>query len=56
MDPYFSVGVEIDKFYKQEETVLSSNTDIVFETGIKIRGNVKYSPLKFLGVLTDFWV
>jgi len=55
MDPYFSVGVEIDKFYKQEETVLSSNTDFVFETGIKIRGNVKYSPLKFLGVLTDFW-
>ena len=23
--------------------------------GIKIRGNVKFSPLKFLGFLTDFW-
>ncbi|MCP5016065.1 MAG: hypothetical protein GY938_12460, partial [Ketobacter sp.] len=29
--------------------------DFVYEAGIKVRGNVKYSPLKFLGVLTDFW-
>ena len=55
MDPYISAGVEIDQFYETGETKLSSETDFVFETGIKIRGNVKYSPLKFLGVLTDFW-
>ncbi len=55
MDPYISAGVEIDRFYETGETILSSKTDFVFETGIKIRGNVKYSPLKFLGVLTDFW-
>ena len=55
MDPYFSLGVEIDQYYKSGETVLSSYTDFVFETGIKLRGNVKFSPLKFLGALTDFW-
>lgn len=55
MDGYFSVGVEVDKFYHEGETELSSRTDFVFETGVKFRGNVKYSPLKFLSFLTDFW-
>ena len=37
----------------QGDIELSSDTDFVFETGIKFRGNVTYSPLKFLVVLTD---
>lgn len=55
LDPYFSVGLEIDKFSVAETEELKQKTDFVFETGIKFRGNVKYSPLKFLGFLTDFW-
>ena len=55
MDGYFAVGVEVDKFYPDGGTELDSRTDFVFETGVKFRGNVKYSPLKFLSFLTDFW-
>ncbi|VAX18808.1 hypothetical protein MNBD_IGNAVI01-1150 [hydrothermal vent metagenome] len=55
LDPYFVVGLEVDKFYEEGKTELSSKTDFVLESGIKVRGNVKFSPLKFLSVLTDFW-
>ncbi len=57
LDPYFSLGVEIDKYDFEENgvTTVNSRTDFVFETGIKVRGNVKYSPLKFLSILADLW-
>jgi hypothetical protein len=55
MDPYFSVGVEWDKYDDPVTNSVQKRTDFVFETGLKFRGNVKFSPLKFLSVLTDFW-
>ena len=55
LDGYFALGVEIDKFDVPGTEEVDSETYFIFETGIKIRGNVKYSPLKFLGALTDFW-
>jgi hypothetical protein len=56
MDPYFSAGVEIDKYDVNTDgtNTIESRTDFVFETGLKFRGNVKFSPLKFLSFLTDF--
>ena len=57
LDPYFSLGVETDKYETVIDgmTTLEKRTDFVFETGIKLRGNVKFSPLKFLSVLADLW-
>jgi hypothetical protein len=55
LDPYFSVGVERDKFDIEGSDEIGQRTDFVFETGIKLRGNVKFSPLKFLSVLADLW-
>ena len=55
LDPYFSVGVDVDKYDSEITGQVESRTDFVFETGIKLRGNVKFSPFKFLGFLTDFW-
>jgi hypothetical protein len=55
LDPYFALGIEIDEFDVEETETVDSRTDFVFETGIKFRGNVKYSPLKFLTVLADLW-
>jgi len=55
LDPYFALGFEIDKTNIPGTNETESRTDFVFETGIKLRGNVKYSPLKFLGFLSDFW-
>jgi len=57
LDPYFSLGVETDKYETviNGVTTLEKNTDFVFETGIKLRGNVKFSPLKFLSVMADLW-
>lgn len=55
MDPYFAFGLEIDKYDVPGQEKLGKQTDFVFETGIKIRANVKYSPLKFLSTITDFW-
>ena len=54
-DPYFSLGFEIDKFDVEGTSEVDSRTDFVFETGIKLRGNVKFSPLKFLSVFADLW-
>ncbi len=53
LDPYFSLGVERDKYDLEVDgvTTVEERTDFVFETGVKLRGNVKYSPLKFLSVL-----
>jgi hypothetical protein len=55
LDPYFSMGVERDRYDVPGTNTVASRTDFVFETGLKFRGNVRYSPLKFLGVLTEFW-
>jgi hypothetical protein len=54
-DPYFSLGVEWDKFDIEGTKEVGQRTDFVFETGIKLRGNVRFSPLKFLSVFADLW-
>ncbi len=56
MDPYFAVGIENDKEPKEDdpEKIISKGY-FVIETGIKLRANVKFSPLKFLSFLTDYW-
>lgn len=53
LDPYFSLGLQVDNIGNYEDKV--TTTDFVFETGIKLRGNVTYSPLKFLSFLSPFW-
>ncbi|MFV1987485.1 MAG: hypothetical protein ACC682_09385, partial [Gemmatimonadota bacterium] len=68
IDTYVAAGVEWDSFDVvpedpenlpepgPEPTLLTmTDTDFVFETGIKFRVNLSTSPLKFLGFLTDFW-
>ena len=55
LDGYFAVGLEVDYFETPGLVDLQRRTDFVYEAGIKVRGNVTYSPLKFLGVLTNFW-
>ncbi|MEO8665701.1 MAG: hypothetical protein ABI462_09415 [Ignavibacteria bacterium] len=55
LDPYFAVGFEQDKFNDEVTGEVKRKTDFVMETGIKLRANVKFSFLKFLGFLTDFW-
>ena len=57
LDPYFSLGLEIDKYEYEANgvTTVGKRTDFVFETGIKMRGNVKFSPLKFLSIFADLW-
>jgi hypothetical protein len=55
LDPYFSLGVEWDQFDIEGSEEIGKRTDFVFETGIKLRGNVKFSPLKFLSVFADLW-
>lgn len=55
MDPYFAAGVE----FNQKENYISGeskySTDFVLETGLKFRANVRFTPLKFLSAITDFW-
>ena len=55
LDPYLSAGVEVYNLFKGNDTDLVTTSDFVFETGIKLRGNVSYSPLKFLRFLSPFW-
>jgi hypothetical protein len=57
LDTYFSAGAERDREQKPggAEGELTSLTDFVFETGIKMRVNVSHSPFKFLTRVTDFW-
>lgn len=56
LDPYFSMGVEVDKNILEDSTDSQSyQPEFAFETGIKIRANVTYSPLKFLSFLSPFW-
>jgi hypothetical protein len=55
LDPYFAFGVEWDKYDIEGTDEVGKRTDFVFETGIKLRGNVKFSPLKFLSIFADLW-
>ena len=52
-DPYFSLGVEIENQYLDEHT--DTTAHFAFETGVKFRGNLAHTPLKFMTLLTDFW-
>lgn len=53
MDPYFSLGVEIERVQAQDGT--DTTAHFAFETGVKFRGNLAHTPLKFMSFLTDFW-
>lgn len=66
IDTYVAAGVEWDSYdvvedgpvptpAAEESFVTMTDTDFVFETGIKFRVNLSGSPMKFLGFLTDFW-
>lgn len=57
VDGYFSAGVEWDVIDLPEgsEKLTKKEANFVFETGIKFRFNLNYSPFKFLTKLTDFW-
>ena len=55
LDPYLSAGVEVENIFKSNSTTEVTKADFAFETGIKLRGNVTYSPLKFLGFISPFW-
>ncbi len=56
LDPYLSAGLEVEKIQPGNPVEATEyNTDFAFETGIKLRGNVTYSPLKFLKFLSPFW-
>ena len=49
LDTYYAGGVEWDASSNATET------HFVFETGLKVRLNMRYSPLKFLGKLWPYW-
>ncbi len=53
LDPYFSLGFELERERIQDRT--DTTAHFAFETGVKLRGNLAHSPLKFMTVLTDFW-
>ena len=53
MDPYFSIGFEIDNEKIDGET--ETKAHFAFETGVKFRGSIAHTPAKFLSFLTDFW-
>jgi len=55
MDPYFAAGVEFTQRENRSSTESKYSTDFVLETGLKFRGNVRFTPLKFLSAITDFW-
>jgi len=55
LDPYFALGVDWDKYDIEGTDMVGKRTDFVYETGIKLRGNVRFSPLKFLSVLFELW-
>jgi hypothetical protein len=52
LDPYLSAGIDVNN---ENKTANIYKTDFVFETGIKLRGNVTYSPVKFLSFFSPFW-
>ena len=58
LDSYVSAGVEFEDINTTDSnnvTTSSLDTYFVMELGVKLRANVRYSPLKFLGFISDFW-
>jgi len=57
LDGYIAGGVEWDVMDLPEggEKLTGTETNFVFETGIKFRVNLSLTPMKFLTKLTDFW-
>ena len=55
MDPYLAAGIEINTETDALTGSKKYKTDAVLETGLKFRANVKFTPLKFLSSITDFW-
>ena len=55
LDPYFSLGFEFDRYDIEGTDDTEKRMDFVMEVGIRIRANVKFSPLKFLSIISDFW-
>ena len=65
IDTYVAAGVEWDSFDIQtdeegnplppDQFITETDTDFVYEAGVKFRVNLSTSPMKFLGFLTDFW-
>jgi hypothetical protein len=53
MDGYVGAGYEAEDVAEPDGSV-SRDRDFVFETGLKFRANIAYSPLRFLP-FTDFW-
>ena len=53
LDPYFSLGVEVEN--EQIHGSTDTTAHFAFETGVKFRGNLAHTPLKFMTFLTDFW-
>jgi hypothetical protein len=54
IDGYFSLGLEVDKEDDGQGGTVK-NTAFATETGIKFRGDLTKSPLKFMTALTSFW-
>ncbi len=58
MDSYISAGVEFNRSEEKDSlqnAKLITETDFAMELGLKFRANIRYSPLKFLSVISDFW-
>lgn len=58
LDSYVSAGVEFEDINTTDSnnvTTSSLDTYFVMELGVKLRANLRYSPLKFLGFISDFW-
>ncbi len=67
LDGYLAAGLEVATYDVLQSpadsvppgalpnTATETRTDFTFETGIKFRGQISNSPLKFLTFLTDFW-
>ncbi len=53
IDTYLAAGVEWDR--EQVAGISQRQTNFVLESGLKFRVNITQTPVKFLGVLTDFW-
>ena len=51
-DGYFSAGLEVDVYDELGQEL--SRTGFMTETGIKLRGNIAHSPLRFLKMFSDF--
>jgi hypothetical protein len=58
LDGYLAAGVEWDTYDLPDDfggTREKTDHNFVFESGVKFRVNMIYSPVKFVTKLTDFW-